>query len=101
LSLAFHPQTDGISERKNQWVEQYLRLVMSASPKDWTHWLAIAMAVHNNRKNETTRLSPNQILLGYELMLQPEEDNPSNNEAAETRIQNMKEKRVQAIDAIN
>jgi hypothetical protein len=24
LSLAFHPQTDGISERKNQWIEQYL-----------------------------------------------------------------------------
>jgi hypothetical protein len=24
LSFAFHPQTDGISERKNQWIEQYL-----------------------------------------------------------------------------
>jgi hypothetical protein len=34
LSSAFHPQTDGISERKNQWVEQYLRLVTAASPKD-------------------------------------------------------------------
>ena len=30
LSTAFHPQTDGLSERKNQWVEQYLRLVTSA-----------------------------------------------------------------------
>jgi hypothetical protein len=63
--------------------------------------LAIATAVHNNRKNETTGLSPNQILLGYEVMLQPEEDAPSNNEAAGMRIQNMKEKRAQAIDAIN
>jgi hypothetical protein len=24
ISIAFHPQTDGLSERKNQWVEQYL-----------------------------------------------------------------------------
>jgi hypothetical protein len=39
--------------------------------------------------------------LGYELTLQPEEDILSNNEAAETRIQNMKQKRAQAINAIN
>jgi hypothetical protein len=101
LSSAFHPQTDGISERKNQWIEQYLRLVTSMSPEDWTHWLAIATAVHNNWRNETTGLSPNQILLGYELTLQPEEDTLSNNEAIEMRIQNMKEKRAQAIDTIN
>jgi hypothetical protein len=61
----------------------------------------IATAVHNNRRNEMTGLSPNQILLGYELTLQPEEDTPSNNEAVETRVQNIKEKRAQAIDAIN
>ena len=24
ISTVFHPQTDGLSERKNQWVEQYL-----------------------------------------------------------------------------
>jgi hypothetical protein len=59
------------------------------------------MAVHNNWKNETTRLSPNQILLGYELTLQPKGDAPSNNEAMEMRVQNMKEKRAQAIDTIN
>jgi hypothetical protein len=59
------------------------------------------MAVHNNRRNETTGLLPNQILLGYKLTLQPEGDAPSNNEAVEMRVQNMKEKRAQAIDAIN
>jgi hypothetical protein len=101
LLLSFHPQTDGISERKNQWIEQYLRLVTSASPEDWTHWLAIMMAVHNNQQNETTGLSPNQILLGYEPMLHPDEGVPSNNEAAKTRVQNMMEKRAQAVDAIN
>ena len=66
ISTAFHPQTDGLSERKNQWVEQYLRTVTSANPEDWTQWLALASAVHNNRRNATTGLLPNQILLGYE-----------------------------------
>jgi hypothetical protein len=36
LSSAFHPQTNGISKRKNQWVEQYLHLVTSIAPEDWT-----------------------------------------------------------------
>jgi hypothetical protein len=44
-------------------VEQYLCLVTSTLPDDWTQWLAIMMMVHNNWKNETTGLSPNQILL--------------------------------------
>ena len=86
LSTAFHPQTDGISERKNQWVEQYLRLVTSAAPEDWTHWISLATAVHNNRKNETTGLSPNQILLGYETELLPTDIKASNNQMAEDRL---------------
>ena len=34
LSMAFHPHTDGISERANQWLEQYLRLTISHQ-EDW------------------------------------------------------------------
>jgi hypothetical protein len=48
LSSAFHPQTNGLSKRKNQWIEQYLRLIMLAQPEDWTEWLSVASAVHNN-----------------------------------------------------
>jgi hypothetical protein len=48
LSMAFHPQMDGLSEWKNQWIEQYLRLVSSIAPEDWTYWLTLALAVHNN-----------------------------------------------------
>jgi transposase InsO family protein len=48
LSMAFHPQMDGLSERKNQWIKQYLRLVTSMAPEDWMYWLALASAMHNN-----------------------------------------------------
>jgi len=101
LSTAFHPQTDGLSERKNQWVEQYLHLVMSAAPKDWTQWLALAMAVHNNHKNSTTGLSPNQIILGYDLKLNPVITIPSINETTEERIRLMEERQAQATAALN
>jgi len=101
LSTAFHPQTDGLSERKNQWVEQYLRLVMSAAPKDWTQWLALATAVHNNQKNSTTRLLPNQIILGYDLKLNPAISTPSVNETTEERIRLMEERHAQATAALS
>jgi hypothetical protein len=35
LLTAFHPQTDGLSERKNQWIEQYLRIITGGQPEDW------------------------------------------------------------------
>jgi len=101
LLTAFHPQTDGLSERKNQWVEQYLCLVTSAAPKDWTQWLALATAIHNNRKNSTTGLSPNQIILGYDLKLNPVITTPSINETMEERIRLMEERRAQATAALN
>ena len=93
ISMAFHPQTDGLSERKNQWVEQYLRIVTSANLQDWIQWLALASAVHNNRRNTTTGLSPNQILLGYEPRLTPETSPPSNNDLAEECIGKLMENR--------
>jgi len=101
LSTAFHPQTNGLSEWKNQWIEQYLRLVTSSSPEHWTQWLDIASAVHNNWKNSTTGLLPNQILFGYKTTLAPSETPSSNNQMVEDQIKRMMEHRAQAIDAIN
>ena len=101
LSTAFHPQTDGLLERKNQWVEQYLRLVTSAVPKDWDRWLTTASAVHNNRRNQTTGLSPNQILIGYDIPLQTPNDVETNNTLVEQQIGIMNQRREQVIEALN
>ena len=83
LSTAFHPQTDGLSEWKNQWIEQYLRTIIASHPEDWSYWVSIASAVHNNWINSTTNLLPNEILLGYSLRLAPSEVIRTDNEAVE------------------
>ena len=101
LSTAFHPQTDGLTERTNQWIEQYLRLVTSAQPNDWSKWLTIASAVHNDRLNSTLKMSPNQALLGYRPILYPNQIVDTNNQEAETRIDEMLQRRAQATAAIN
>ncbi len=101
LSTAFHPQTDGLSERKNQWIEQYLRLVTLNDPKGWTHWLALATTVHNNRINTTTRLSPNQILFGYNPTLNSDKVLQTHNALVESRVQAMTKNRADAIRTLN
>jgi transposase InsO family protein len=65
ISMAFHPQTDGLSEQKNQWVEQFLRLVAGAQQDDWKSWLPVATVVHNNYMNATMKVIPAKALLGY------------------------------------
>ena len=40
MSTAYHPQTDGQSERTNRTLEQYLRNYTSVNQSDWSKWLA-------------------------------------------------------------
>jgi hypothetical protein len=35
ISTAYHPQTDGQSERTNQWLEQYLRVYCNFQQDNW------------------------------------------------------------------
>ena len=65
ISTAYHPRTDGQSERSNQWLEQYLRFWANERQDDWAQHLPIAKFVHNNWPSETTRESPFHILMGY------------------------------------
>src|SRR5258708_24979814 len=71
------------------------------APEDWTNWLSIATAVHNNQKNTTTGLSPNQILWGGEPCLNIKEGGDVKNQAVADQMDTMKTRRTQAIEAIN
>ncbi|MBW0474329.1 hypothetical protein O181_014044 [Austropuccinia psidii MF-1] len=42
LSTAFHPETDGQTERVNQILEQYLQMYVSYHQHDWHTWLLLA-----------------------------------------------------------
>ena len=101
LSTAFHPQTDGLSERKNQWIEQYLHTIIASHPEDWSYWIAVTSAVHNNQINSTINLLPNEILLGYSPHLVPSEVIKTDNKAVEKQVKRMMEAQDQATKFIN
>jgi hypothetical protein len=65
ISTAYHPRTDGQSERTNQWVETFLRFVTDYKQTDWASYLPMAQFAHNNWPSDTTRKSPFFLLMGY------------------------------------
>ena len=57
-STAYHPQTDGQTERVNQELKQYLQLFCEYRQEDWSKYIPMAEFVHNNSVNTSTKLSP-------------------------------------------
>ena len=67
ILTAYHPRTDGQSERTNQWLETFLRFVTDYKQQDWASHLPMAQFAHNNWPSDTTRKSPFFLLMGYNL----------------------------------
>ncbi|MBW0508037.1 hypothetical protein O181_047752 [Austropuccinia psidii MF-1] len=57
-STAFHPQTDGQTERVNHILEQYLWIYVSYHQDDWHTWLPLAEFAYNNAENSSRKQSP-------------------------------------------
>jgi hypothetical protein len=57
LSTAYHPQTDGQTERQNQTLEQYLRAYVNYLQDDWVYWLPLAEFAYNNSVHASTGIT--------------------------------------------
>ncbi|TPX29973.1 hypothetical protein SeLEV6574_g08663, partial [Synchytrium endobioticum] len=58
MSTAYHPETDGQTERTNQTLETYLRCFTSFDQDDWFKWLPQAEFAYNNSCHESIGMSP-------------------------------------------
>jgi hypothetical protein len=65
FSTAFHPQTDGQTERVNQILEQYLRSYCSYQQDDWAELLPLAEYAYNTAVSESTKVSPFEVNYGF------------------------------------
>jgi len=64
MSSAFHPQTDGSTERANKTIIQILRNFVSVKQDDWAELLPSATYAINTAENETTGMSPFFLTFG-------------------------------------
>lgn len=65
-TTAYHPQTDGQSERVNQCLEMFLRCMVQDNPKQWRRWLPLAEFWYNSTFHSSLGCSPFKALYGHE-----------------------------------
>jgi len=65
MLTAFHPQTDGQTERLNQMIEAYLRVFVSKEQDDWVRLLPMAEFTYNNSITTGNGMSPFYANYGF------------------------------------
>ena len=95
-STAYHPQTDGISERTNQTAEIALRFYIHTllKPSAWPTVLPRLQALLNNLQSSTTSKTPNEIAYGFKI-------NKPLDLLGTTSLPQQAQARVKAADAIS
>ena len=80
MSTAYHPQTDGQTERTNQVLEGYLRTFVNYDQNDWYQLLPLAEHAYNNSATNAHKMTPFFANYGFhpqtEWMKEREAQNP-------------------------
>ena len=99
-STAYHPQSDGQTERANQEVEQYLRVFVNHRQDDWAEWLALAEFCYNNRIQASTRQTPFMLNTGRNPRLGTEPIRNTRLESVAKFVENMESAMKEAEAAL-
>jgi len=99
-STAYHPQTDGQTERVNQEIETYLRVFINHHQDDWADWLPLAEFSYNNRIHTATHRTPFELDTGQHPRMGTESARTSTVEAADAFASRMSQMQEEAKAAL-
>jgi hypothetical protein len=99
-STAYHPQTDGQTERMNQNIKQYLRAFISYRQDDWKEWLSTAEFAYNNSIHAATQQTPFFLNYGQHPWTGEDTRREVRNESAAIFAERMKKTRQDAKAAL-
>jgi hypothetical protein len=64
LSMAFHPQIDGLTKKINKVLSQYFWNYVGADHKDWGNDLRLTKFCYKSTKHSMTRMSAFELVVG-------------------------------------
>lgn len=95
MSTAYHPQTDGQTERVNQVIEDMLRMYVMDQPSKWEDYLHLVEFAYNNGHHASLKMSPFEALYGIKCNTPISWDNPADRVIVGPElIKNMEEQMV-------
>ncbi|KAL5714908.1 hypothetical protein ACHQM5_016810 [Ranunculus cassubicifolius] len=96
-STAYHPQTDGQTERVNQCMENFLRCMSSMQPTKWARWLPLAEYWYNTSFHTALKCSPFEVLYGQS---PPSHIFPQHANTGQLEVDQFVHERSQALEII-
>lgn len=107
MSSAYHPQTDGQTERANRTLEGMLRAFVNVHQTDWDTLLPTIEFVYNNSKQASTGFSPFFLNFGQDplvpdaLFTSPNSNVPSTSSFLSTLSSSLQEAKTHLLVAQN
>jgi hypothetical protein len=65
-TTAYHPQSDGQTERMNRTLEDVLAKLVQDVPEEWDKWLPIVCFAYNTSVHRVTKETPMRMMMGRE-----------------------------------
>lgn len=66
MSSAYHPQSDGQTERLNKCLEAFLRCTVHSYPRQWSKWIASAEYWYNTTFQSAISRTLFEVLYGHQ-----------------------------------
>jgi hypothetical protein len=97
FSLAYHPETDGQTERVNQILEDMLRACALKDNQSWGKCLPYAVFSYNNSYQESIKMAPFEFLYGRKCRTPLFWNEPGENQIFGSNILREAERQVQMV----
>lgn len=96
-STAYHPQTNGLTERLNRTLADMLSMYIDVNHKTWDEILPYATFAYNTAVQETTRFTPFELVYGRQVTTTLDAMLPvDNSDTTDENIENLTERAEEA-----